>query len=203
MINPRKAIVVLTLVFAFLLLPGCSAIFGDPREEANEAIAEANSSIAEHNRLFEEARNTYTSVKESIESGEEPEGQQEEIVQARESMQEARGYLQEAQSSLSGVEDLEVEEAVIEYANLLSGAMERQLEAEAREIEFYELLEEDPALEENREEALDLLERVGEGYAAAEEDYEAAQELANSNPEVLSPGPQPGRGEQTPQAPEG
>lgn len=203
MINPRKVIVVPILAIAFLVMPGCSSFFGDPREDANEAIAEANSSIAEHNRLFEEARDTYSGVKESIESGDEPAGQEEDIVRARESMQEARGYLQEARSSLSGVEDLEVEDAVGQYANLLSAAMNQQLEAEAREIEFYEILEEDPALEDRREAALDLLAEVGEGYAAAEEDYEQAQELANSNPDLLSPGPQPGKGNQTPEAPEG
>jgi DNA repair exonuclease SbcCD ATPase subunit len=197
MINLRRTIVVSTLAAAFLLLTGCSSFFGDPREEANETISEANSSIAEHNRLFEEARDTYSSVKENIESGDEPSRQREDIVRARESMQEARGYLQEARTSLSGVEDLEVEEAVVRYSNLLSGAMESQLEAEATEIEFYELLEEDPALENRREDALELLEQVGEGYAAAEEDYEAAQELANSNPDVLSP-----QDQTAPEAPE-
>ncbi len=174
MINLRKAIVVPMLAATLLLLPGCSALFGDPREEANDSIAEANDSIAEHNRLFEEARDTYSSVKENIESGDEPSGQREDIVRARESMQEARGYLQEAQTSLSGVEDLEVEDAVIRYANLLSAAMDSQLEAEASEIEFYEILEEDPALEDRRDAALDILTEVGDGYATAEGDYEEA-----------------------------
>lgn len=202
MINPLRIIVVPALALALLILPGCSSLFGDPREEANESIAEANESIAEHNRLFEQARNTYTSVKESIESGDEPGEQEEEITRARESLQEARGHLQEAQGSLAGVEDLEVEDAVRRYANLLSDAMDQQLEAEATEIEFYEILEGDPALEEQRDAALDLLSEVGEGYTAAEQNYEEAQELANSNPDVLSPGPQPGKGEQTPEAPE-
>ncbi|MGH3085870.1 MAG: hypothetical protein ACRDSJ_00960 [Rubrobacteraceae bacterium] len=196
-INPLRLIVV--LVLAFLLLPGCSSLFGDPREEANEAISEANASIAEHNRLFERARDTYNDVKENIEDGDGPSGQGERITNARESLQEARGHLQEAQSSLAGVEDLEVEEAVRRYARLLSDAMDQQLAAEATEIEFYEVLEEDPALEDNREAALELLEEVGEGYAAAEEDYEQAQELANSNPKVLSPGPQPGTDERAPE----
>lgn len=201
MINLRRTIVVAVLVLALFLTPGCSSILGDPREEANEAITQANESIAEHNRLFEEARDTYTEVKNNIENGENPSRQAERITRARESMQEARGYLQEAQNSLAQVQDLEVEGAVKRYARLLSEAMDRQLEAEAREIEFYEILEEDPALEERREAALDLLEQVGEGYAEAEQAYEQAQELANSNPDVLSPG-QSGGGEQAPDAPE-
>lgn len=200
MINPGKVIVV--LAFVLVTLTGCSSLFGDPREEANESIARANESIAEHNRLFERARDTYAEVKENIESGDAPAEQAEEITAAREAMQEARGHLQEAQSTLSEVEDLEVEETVRRYAGLLSNAMDRQLEAEAKEIEFYEILEEDPALEERRDEALDLLSEVGENYTAAEQEYEQAQELANSNPDLLSPGPQPGQGEQTPQAPE-
>jgi hypothetical protein len=50
------------------------------------------------------------------------------------------------------------------YASTLSDAMEAQISAEDREIEFYTLLEEDPALENNREEAENLLEQVGDDY---------------------------------------
>ena len=60
------------------------------------------------------------------------------------------------------MEDLDVDPAVKEYASLLSEAMEDQLDAEAKEIEFYGILEQDPALENNREKALDLLSEVGE-----------------------------------------
>lgn len=187
MINLRLWIVVPAVVVALFIVPGCSAVFGDPRESANEAIDDANTSISEHNRLFEQARGTYNEVKDDIESGNEPSDQKQKITDAKASMQEARGHLQEARSSLSGIQDMEVEDSVKNYTRLLSDAMEKQVEAEAREIEFYEILEDDPGLDDRREEALDLLSQVGDGYAAAEKDYEQARNLANSNPDILSP----------------
>ena len=83
------------------------------------------------------------------------------------------------------MDDLDVDPAVKEYASLLSEAMEAQLAAEAKEIEFYGILEEDPALENNREEALDLLSEVGEGYQKAEKTYGEAQDLANAHPKLI------------------
>jgi DNA repair exonuclease SbcCD ATPase subunit len=185
MINRYASVVVILL--ALVPLAGCSGLFADPREEANEAIAEANDSIAEHNRLFEQARDTYADVKEKVESGDDPSKEKERIADARNTLQEARTNLQDARESLSGVQDLDVDETVKEYAGLLSEAMDAQLAAEAKEIEFYGILEEDPALEERREEALDLLSEVGDGYEKAEEAYGKARELANNNPDVLGP----------------
>jgi DNA repair exonuclease SbcCD ATPase subunit len=183
MINRYAAIVV--ILFSALALSGCSGLFGDPREEANEAISEANDSIAEHNRLFERARDTYADVKEKVESGDNPSGERENITEAKNTLEEARGNLQDARESLDGVQDLDVDETVKRYASLLSDAMEAQISAEAKEIEFYGILEDDPALENRRDEALDLLSEVGDGYAKAEDAYGKARELANNNPDVL------------------
>jgi hypothetical protein len=73
---------------------------------------------------------------------------------------------------------------------LLSEAMDAQLAAEAKEIEFYGILEEDPALQENREEALDLLSEVGEGYQKAEKIYDEAHNVANANPRLIEAAPE-------------
>ena len=183
MINRRVLCVVILLS---ALLYGCSGVFGeDPSERANRAIEQANGSISEHNRLFEEARSTYTDVKRSIEEGDDPSQEKERITEAKETLQRARGELEDARGSLERVDGLDVDPAVKEYANLLSDAMKAQLAAEAKEIEFYGILEEDPALENNREEALDLLEEVGAGYREAEEAYERAQELADRHPDLI------------------
>jgi hypothetical protein len=191
MIN-RSALIVVISISAFLL-GGCSGVLGmDPREQANEAIVEANESIAQHNQLFEQARDTYADVKQQIEAGEDPSGERDRITEAKETLEDARGNLDDARESLAGVQDLEVDRTIKQYARLLSEAMDAQLAAEAKEIQFYDLLEEDPALENNREQALDLLEEIGAGYERAERTYAEAQELADSNPNVIEPAPEGG-----------
>ena len=192
MINRCTLVVVISL-FA-LLLGGCAGVFGQsPREQANDAIADANEHIAEHNKLFEEARDTYADVKEKIESGEDPtEEDRNRITEAKNTLEEARTNLDEARDSLASVQDLDVDKTVKEYADLLLQAMDAQLAAEAKEVEFYDLLEEDPALENNREKAMDLLSEIGAGYEEAEKDYSRAQDLANSNPKVIEAAPEGG-----------
>ncbi|CAA9420113.1 hypothetical protein AVDCRST_MAG82-1365 [uncultured Rubrobacteraceae bacterium] len=181
----RQAPIVVILLSVFVLA-GCSGVFGEtPREQADQAISSANESISEHNRLFDEARSTYAAVKEKIEAGDDPSKERENITEAKNTLEEARQDLQDAKESLESVRDLDVEPSVKEYAGLLSEAMDDQLAAEAKEIEFYVILEEDPALENNREEALDLLSEVGNGYENAEETYAKAQNLADSHPELI------------------
>jgi hypothetical protein len=191
MIN-RSALIVVISISAFLL-GGCSGVLGtDPREQANEAIVEANESIAQHNQLFEQARDTYADVKQQIEAGEDPSGERDRITEAKETLEDARGNLDDARASLAGVQDLEVDGTIKQYARLLSEAMDAQLAAEAKEVQFYDLLEEDPALENNREQALELLEEIGAGYQRAERTYAEAQELADSNPNVIEAAPEGG-----------
>jgi hypothetical protein len=191
MINRLAPIVVILL--SALLLGGCSGVLGeDPREQANEAIVQANESIAEHNQLFEQARDTYADVKQQIEAGEDPSGERERITEAKETLEEARANLDDAKESLAGVQDLDVDRTIKQYATQLSEAMDAQLTAEAREIEFYDLLEEDPALENNRERALELLDEIGAGYEEAERAYGEAQEIADSNPNVIEAAPEGG-----------
>lgn len=184
MINRRAFSVVILL--SSLLLAGCSGVFGEsPGEQADRAINEANEAIAEHNRLFDQARATYTDVKQEIEAGNDPSAQQDRITEARERMEGARSRLQDARRSLDGVNDLDVDPTVKRYAGTLSDAMEAQISAEDREIEFYALLEEDPSLENNREEAEKLLEQVDEDYERAEQAYTEARNLADENPELI------------------
>lgn len=184
MIN-RPALPVVILL-STVLLAGCSGLFGEsPSEEADRAIMEANREISEHNRLFGEARDTYASVKADIEAGDDPSAQQDRITEARDTMESARSSLQAANSSLSDVNDLDVDQAVKRYAGTLSEAMEAQISAEDREIEFYTLLQEDPALDNNRQEALDLLDQVGNDYDTAEQAYTEARNLADENPELI------------------
>ena len=191
MIN-RSVLIVVISISAFLL-GGCSGVLGmDPREQANEAIVEANESIAQHNQLFEQARDTYADVKQQIEAGEDPSGERDRITEAKETLEDARGNLEDARESLAGVQDLEVDGTIKQYARLLSEAMDAQLAAEAKEIQFYDLLEEDPALENNREQALELLDEIGAGYERAERAYAEAQELADSNPNVIEAAPEGG-----------
>jgi hypothetical protein len=188
MINRCTLVVVISL--AALLLGGCAGIFETPREQANDAIAEANKSIAEHNDLFEKARNIYADAKQKIESGEDPSQEKGHITEAKNTLQVARGNLVDARDSLGTVQDLDVDQTVKNYAGLLSQAMDAQLAAEAKEIEFYGILEEDPALQNNREEALDLLSEVGEGYQKAEKTYDEAQNLANAHPKLIEAAPE-------------
>ncbi len=184
MINRQALFVVILL--STLLLAGCSGLFGESSgEKADGAIMEANGAISEHNRLFGEARDTYASVKAEIEAGDDPSAQQDRITEARDTMEMARSRLQEANTSLDDVNDLDVDPAVKRYAGTLSDAMDAQISAENREIEFYTLLQEDPALENNRQEALDLLEQVGNDYERAEQAYTEARDLADENPDLI------------------
>jgi hypothetical protein len=176
---------VVILLSAFVLA-GCE----DPREQADEAISSANQSISEHNELFGKARSTYADVKQKIESGVDPSKEKDSIVEAKNTLEKARKDLQDARESLGTVADLEVDPSVKKYARLLSEAMDAQLAAEAKEIEFYGILEEDPALQNNREKALDLLSEVGEGYQKAEKTYDEAQNLANAHPKLIEAAPE-------------
>ncbi len=182
------AVVILLSMFA---LAGCSGIFGEsPREQADEAISNANQSISQHNKLFDEARSTYADVKQEIESGAAPSKEKDNIADAKNTLEKARKDLQDARESLETVDDLDVDPAVRRYVSLLSEAMDAQLAAEAKEIDFYGILEEDPALQDNREQALDLLTEVGDGYERAEETYAEAQDLANEHPKLIEAAPE-------------
>jgi DNA repair exonuclease SbcCD ATPase subunit len=181
---------IVVILLSVILLSGCSGIFGSsPREQADEAISNANESISEHNKLFDQARSTYSDVKENIEAGDDPSKEMDNITSAKNDLQEARTHLQDAKGSLETVGDLDVDPAVKEYAVLLSQAMQDQLDAETKEIEFYGILEKDPALENNREEALDLLSEVGDGYQKAEKTYTKAQNLADEHPKLIEDAP--------------
>jgi hypothetical protein len=83
------------------------------------------------------------------------------------------------------VQELDVEHEIGEYAQSLSEAVDAQISAEDREVGFYELLEQDPTLEDSRAEAESILSEIDNGYEEAEEAYERAQEIANDNPELL------------------
>jgi DNA repair ATPase RecN len=156
---------IVVILLSVTLLSGCAGLFGSsPREQADEAISNANRSISEHNRLFDQARSTYSDVKENIDSGDDPSKEKDNITAAKNNLQDARTHLQDAKGSLATVDDLDVDPAVKDYADLLSEAMQEQLDAEAKEIDFYGILEQDPALKDNREKALDLLSEVSEGY---------------------------------------
>jgi hypothetical protein len=188
-INRRALLVVISL--SALLLGGCSGLIGvTPREQANEAIVEANKSIAEHNKLFEQARDTYGDVKKEIEAGEDPSKERERITNAKSTLQDARAHLQDAKDSLATVQDLDVDKDIKRYASLLTQAMDAQLGAEAKEVDFYDLLEEDPALKDNRDKALNLLDEIGAGYQKAEKTYAEAQQLADSKPKLIQAAPQ-------------
>jgi len=188
MINRCSLFVVISL--STLLLGGCAGFLENPRERANEAIAEANESVAEHNKLFEQARQTYADVKEKIESGEDPSQLRDRITEAKNTLEEARLNLDDARDSLGTVQDLDVDQTIKDYTSLLAEAMDAQLAAEAKEVEFYDLLEEDPALENNREKALDLLSEIDAGYEKAEKAYAEAQNFANSHPDVIEKAPE-------------
>lgn len=171
---------------SLLLLAGCS---GDPVEQANEQITEANEAIDEHNQLYEEARTTYEEARTAVEDGGDPSEEVERVTEARETLQEARESISEAREPLAEVQAQEdADPEVQEYAALLSEAIETQIAAENREVEFYQLLEEDPSLEDNREEAESLLSEADDGYQQAEEAYARAQELADANPGVIGEG---------------
>jgi predicted RNase H-like HicB family nuclease len=100
-------------------------------------------------------------------------------------MEEAQDTLEEAREPLSELQDLDVDEEIIQYSVLLSESVSAQLSAENREIEFYGLLEQDPTLADTREEAVELLAEVGDGYEEARSSYDRAQELAAANPDLI------------------
>jgi hypothetical protein len=186
---------VLTVVIALSLAlsGGCSSVFGGPYDQANGHVADANEAIEEHNQLFEEARGAYEEAKESVEAGETTSGEAtaqevERMAQAREDMQDARNTLEEARKQLSEVQDLEVEAEIQEYAVLLSEAIDAQLAGEGGEIGYYELLERDPTLADNREKAEEMLTEIGDRYEEAGNAYDRARELADANPELLPEG---------------
>ena len=184
MINRLTSVVVIFL--AAFVLAGCSGIFvNTPREKADDAISSANESISEHNKLFDEARSTYSSVKEKIEAGDDPSKEKDDITDAKNTLQQARQDLQDARGALATVSDLDVDPAVKQYASLLSKAMDEQLDAEGKEIDFYVILETDPGLQNNREKALGLLAEVGDGYKSAKKTYAKAQHLADSHPKLI------------------
>lgn len=184
MINRLAPFVVILL--SVFVLAGCSGIFGGtPREQADEAISEANKSISAHNKLFDKARSTYADVKQKIESGDDPSKEKDNITEAKNDLEKARKKLQDARGSLGTVQDLDVDPSIKKYASLLSEAMDAQLAAEAKEIEFYGILEGDPALENNREKAMNLLSDVGAGYQKAEKTYGEAQKVANAHPKLI------------------
>lgn len=191
MINRFTPIVVIAL--AAFLIYGCSSFTASPREQANEAITSANESVEQHNELFRETRDTYQEVKEQIETTAGSEGEndfeqaRERLTNAQSKLEDARSQLEEARGSLEGIQDLEVEQPVKRYANLLSDAMQAQISAESSEIEFYSVLIEDPTLENERERAEELLTQAGDSYQEAENSYQEAQELADSNPDLLGP----------------
>ena len=164
---------------------GCAGLLGGPYYQANSLVDEANEAIEEHNRLFEETRFAYEGAREAVEAGDDASEEAERIARARETMQEARDALERAREPLSEVQELDVEPEIGEYARSLSEAVDVQLSAEDREIDFYELLEQDPTLEDSRAEAEDILSEVDDGYEEAEEAYERAQEIATANPELL------------------
>ncbi|HZY56350.1 MAG TPA: hypothetical protein VFE09_00975, partial [Rubrobacteraceae bacterium] len=176
--------VVMALLLLFLLT-GCSSLFQDPLAQANDSVAEANEAIAEHNALFKEARNLYEEGKEAVETEEESSERAERMAQARKLMQDARDNLEEAREPLAGVENLEVDPEVKEYAQLLTDALDAQLAAEAREIELYEISESDPEFDNNRDRAEDLLTKIGEGYQRATGSYSRAHEFADANPDLF------------------
>lgn len=193
MINRLTLTVVIFLSAS--LVYGCSGLTETPREQANESISSANEAVSQHNELFRQTRDTYEEVKEQIETsggGSDEENafneEKDRLRSARGDLEEARSSLEEARTSLEGIQDLEVERPVKRYANVLGGAMEAQISAESSEIDFYALLIEDPTLENNRERAEELLTQAGDGYQDAENSYQEAQELADSNPNLLGPG---------------
>jgi hypothetical protein len=176
-------LVVVTLLLPFLA--GCSGLIGDQREQANDSLTRANAAIDEHNRLFKEARSTYQEAKKAVETEDDPSGEGQRFTQTRENMEEARGNLSRAKSPLAEIQNLNVEPEIKEYAGLLSEAMDTQIAAEDREMDFYRILESDPSLENDRRKALDILKEVDDGYQKAKDTYGRAQELADANPGLI------------------
>ena len=173
------------ILLSVVVLASCS-----DRAQADQAINNANKSISEHNELFAKARSTYAAVKQKIESGDDPSEEKDSIAEAKNTLEKARKHLQDARESLGTVADLDVDPSVTKYARLQSEAMDAQLAAEAKEIEFYGILEEDPALQSNREKAIDLLSEVGNDYQKAKKIYDEAQKVADANPKLIEAAPE-------------
>lgn len=179
------------VVFSILLLAGCSSgQQGEqttPNERANAIIEEANGRISDHNRLFQQARNSYAQAKQAIESeGSPPSEQRGEISGVIDTMQQGRQNLEEARSSLQRIQELDTSRAVKRYARVLSEGIDAQLAAEEKEIQFYEILQEDPALADNRQRAQNVLDEAQQGYEQAQQSYQRAAEIAEENPQVIS-----------------
>lgn len=178
-------VLLVAIALSLPLFAGCSGFFSNPHEQANDYVATANAAIEEHNRLFDEARNTYAEAKTAVETEYDPSGEAERFTQARETMQEAQGNLSKAKEPLTEMQNLNVEPEIKDYAGLLSEAIDAQVSAENQEIEFYQILESDPSLEDKRQQALDLLSEASDGYQKAKDDYGSAKELADNNPKLI------------------
>ena len=188
------------ILFSLLFIAGCSS---GPRVEANQAIEQANEKISAHDRLFDEARNAYSQAQRSIRDGggsTTPEstettsestgpqgGESESISEARSKLEDARTRLKEARDEIASIQELEVSEELLDYSRTLEEALNAQIRGEKREIAFYGILAEDPALEENRERAIERLDEAKKAYAKAESGYEEAGKIADSNPNVVAP----------------
>jgi hypothetical protein len=194
------------ILLSLLLAIGCSA---DPRVQADKAIQQANEDINAHDKLFDEARAAYSdaqqTIRETNENSQSSEGGQSEgsdsgggstndggttgesISEAQSKLQDARSRLEEARGEISGIQDLEVSDDLLEYSRTLENAISAQMNAEEREISFYEILAGDPGLEENLEQAMELLDEAGSSYTEAENGYQEASNIADSNPELVAP----------------
>jgi len=209
----NRKLPVFVILLSLLALAGCSA---DPRVEANRAVERANEEIAAHDRLFDEARATYSEARQSIresnedqsngnpDSGDTDSGSTEDsestdsestaiseaaddVSEARSTLQEARSRLENAREEISGIQDLDVSGELLEYSRTLEDALSAQMRAEEREISFYEILADDPGLEDNRERAIGILAEAEDAYAEAESGYEEARSIAGSNPDLITP----------------
>ena len=180
-----RQVLFVVIALSLPLFSACSGASGDPREQANDSVVEANEAIGEHNQLFAEVRSTYAEAKEAVETGDDPSEEAERFTQTRETMEEARARLSEARQLLAEVRNLDVEAELRDYVGLLSEALDTQIAAEDREIDFYQILEDDPSLEDDREEALDILDQVDDFYQRAADDYREAQEFADENPQLI------------------
>lgn len=195
-LNRKRVFFVILL--SLLLAAGCSS---DPRVEANRTVERANEEISAHDELFDEARGSYSEFQQAVREGGESTSlestemestgaggrEMESISEARSTLEDARSRLEEARAEISSIQDLDVSENLLDYSRALDEALAAQIRAEQREISFYEILADDPALEENRGRATELLDEAENAYAEAENGYEEAAEIADSNPELVAP----------------
>lgn len=167
------------------------AAYSDAQQTIRQANEEAESSEGEGGDGNSDDGNSDSGDSDSESTSNEgttPESQAAESVsEARSKLQDARGRLEEARGEISGIQDLEVSDDLLEYSNTLEEAISAQMLAEEREISFYEILAEDPGLEDNREQAMELLDEAGQAYTEAENGYQEANSLASSNPELVAP----------------